>query len=356
MADSFPVPTPVPAPSPVDATLADRLRRMPKVELHVHLEGAMDADTVWAMAERNGVPLPAATPEAWRAFYAFRDFDHFIEVYTAAARTMCTPDDWTFMVERFCAAQAAQHVVYTEAFLSASFMLDALPAEVLLDALAAGAAAGERAYGVRVRFIPDIARHLPDTQAAVLDFAIRGHARGLFLGLGLGGPEAGHPPERFAATYAAAGRAGLRLVAHAGETAGAESVRGAVEALGAERIGHGVRCLEDPQVVALLRDRGIPLEVCPTSNYRLKVVADGAPHPIRQLVDAGLVCTVNSDDPPMFGTTLVDEYLRLAGQGFTWSELWRLNRAALTAAFLTPAERAAYEARYDVWARAEGLA
>ncbi len=343
-----------PPPAPVAADLARRLREMPKVELHVHLEGAMDADAVWAMAARNGTPMPAATLEAWRAFYAFRDFDHFIEVYTAAARAMRTPEDWVFMAEHFCARQAEQRVVYTEAFLSASLMLQTLPPEVLLDALEAGIAAGEARHGVRVRFIPDIARHVPETQRAVLDFVTLGHERGLFLGLGLGGPEVGFPPELFTGTYAEARRRGLRVVAHAGETVGAASVRGALESLGAERIGHGVRVLEDAAVVALARARGVPFEVCPTSNYRLKVVAEGEPHPLRRMVDAGLVCTVNSDDPPMFGTTLVDEYLLLARQGFTWDELWRLNRNALDAAFLPDAERQAYAARYDAWLAGAG--
>ncbi len=331
-----------------------RLRTMPKVELHVHLEGATDADTVWAMARRNGVSLPAATPGAWRDFYAFRDFDHFIEVYTAAAGAMRTAEDWAFMAERFAAGQGAQGVLYTEAFLSASFMLDALPADALIDALAAGAAAGEARHGARVRFIPDIARHLPHTQRAVLDFATRGRDRGLFLGLGLGGPEVGFPPELFRDTYAEARRRGLRVVAHAGETEGAASVRGAVEALGAERIGHGVRSLEDPAVIAMLRERRVPLEVCPTSNYRLKVVPEGAPHPLRALVDAGVVCTVNSDDPPMFGTTLVDEYRLLARQGFGWDELWALNLNAVDAAFLADADRAALRARFAAWRSAEG--
>ncbi len=342
------MPTVSPAP-PLPPELDRRLREMPKVELHVHLEGAMDADAVWAMAARNGTPLPAATLEAWRAFYAFRDFDHFLEVYTAAARAMRTPEDWAFMAERFCAGQAGQHVVYTEAFLSASFMLQTLPADVLLDALAEGVAAGEARHGVRVRFIPDVARHVPETQRAVLDFVSLGRERGLFLGLGLGGLEVGFPPELFRDTYDEARRRGLRVVAHAGETMGAASVRGAIEALGAERIGHGVRCLEDAAVVGLARARGVPFEVCPTSNYRLKVVPEGAPHPIRAMVDAGLVCTVNSDDPPMFGTTLVDEYRRLARQGFTWDELWQLNLNALGAAFLGDAERAGYRARFEAW-------
>ncbi len=317
----------------VDPALVAWVRAMPKVELHVHLEGAMDADAVWAMAARNGTRLPARSLEEWRAFYAFRDFDHFLRVYTAAAAAMRTPEDWAFMVERFCAGQAAQHVLHTEAFLSASFMLEQLPPDVLLDALAEGLAAGEARHGVRVRFIPDIARHVPATQRGVLDFVSLGHERGLFLGLGLGGPEKGYPPELFRDTYAEARARGLRTVAHAGETEGAASVRGAVDALGAERVGHGVRVLEDPGLVAELRDRGVPFEVCPTSNYRLGIVRGGEAHPIRRMVDEGLRCTVNSDDPPMFGTTLVGEYLRLAGQGFTKEELWALDRAALGAAF-----------------------
>jgi adenosine deaminase len=322
---------------------------MPKVELHVHLEGATDPDAAWAMAARNGVRLPARTLEEWRAFYAFRDFDHFIEVYTAAAGAIRTPEDWAFMAERFCAGQAAQNVRYTEAFLSASFLLARLPAGAVLDALAAGVAAGERRHGVRVRFIPDVARHTPDTRWAVLDFCSLGQERGLFLGLGLGGPERGFPPEPFADVYREARARGLRMVAHAGETAGAESVRGAVEVLGAERVGHGVRVLEDAGLVAELRDRGVPFEVCPTSNYRLKVVREGAPHPIRRMADAGLVCTVNSDDPPMFGTTLVGEYERLARQGFGWAELWAMNRNALGAAFLDDAERARLAAEFDAF-------
>jgi adenosine deaminase len=354
MPSHAPTPPSAPDPAPLDSRLDRRLRAMPKVELHVHLEGAMEPDAVWEMAERNGTPLPARTPEEWRGFYAFRDFAHFIEVYSAAARAMRRAEDWAFMAERFAAGQAAQGVVYTEAFLSASYMVEparaaVLPPEAILEALEAGTAAGERAHGVRVRFIPDIARHVPATQRAVLDFAARGRERGLFLGLGLGGPEAGFPPEPYRDTYAEARRRGLRLVAHAGETAGAASVRGAVEALGAERIGHGVRAAEDPAVVALLRARGVPLEVCPTSNYRLKVVPEGARHPIRALVDAGVTCTVNSDDPPMFGTTLVDEYRLLARQGFAWEELWAMNRNALEAAFLGDAERAGYRARYDAW-------
>jgi adenosine deaminase len=320
--------------------LDGRLAAMPKVELHVHLEGSADAETVWEIAARNRVRLPAASLEEWRQFYEFRDFNHFVEVYVAAAGALRTPEDWSFLAERFARNQSLLNVRYTEAFLSASLQVTKFPADEWFHALAEGAAAGEKRYGARVRFIPDISREIPDSRHGVLDFVLRAHPTGSVIGLGLGGPEVGFPPEGYADVYAEARRRRLRVVAHAGETAGPASVRGAVEALGAERIGHGVRCLEDAALVDELRGRRIPLEVSPTSNYCLGVVRRGEPHPLRRMVDAGLFCTVNSDDPPMFGTDLVAEYRLLAGQGFTWEELWRLNRNAVEASFLGEAEKA----------------
>lgn len=297
--------------------LVDRLGAMPKVEIHVHLEGATDAETIYQMAERNRAALPVASLAAWKTFFAFTDFNHFIDVYTAATSCMRSPADFALMAERFLAHQARQNVRYSEAFVSVSHHLDKLPDGKLLGALAAGAAAGEAKFGSRVRFIADIARHLPHTRHRVLAFALRGRERGVIIGLGLGGKEVGHPPEGFADTFAEARRQGLRVVAHAGETAGPASVRGAVEALSAKRIGHGIRCLEDAALVGELRARRTPLEVCPQSNYCLGVVRRGEPHPIRRIFDSGLCCTLNSDDPPMFGTDLTREYVTLAEQGFS---------------------------------------
>jgi adenosine deaminase len=319
-----------------------RIQAMPKAEVHVHLEGATDAETVWRMAARNGVALPAPNLDAWRDFYRFRDFDHFLEVYAAACRAMRTPEDWSLMAESFLAGQVRQNVRYSEAFLSVSHQAGKIPHGELLHALREGAATGQARHGVRVAFIADIARQLPESRWDVLEFALAGKDHGVVIGLGLGGREVGHSPEGFADVYAEAKRQGLRAVAHAGETAGADSVRGALDSLRAERIGHGVRCLEDPGLVERLRVERVPLEVCPTSNYRLGVVPPGQPHPIRRMVDAGLFCTLNSDDPPMFGTDLACEYRLLAGQGFTWEELWRLNLATLEAAFLPEAEKEPY--------------
>lgn len=318
----------------LDPVLDARLAGMPKVELHVHVEGAQLPETIWAMAERNGVTLPAATVEEWRRFYAFRDFPHFIEVYLAASRAMVTAQDFRDMIVSLHAYQAAQNIVYTEAFLSASLFVEEIPWPELLAQVRDALAEGRERHGVEIRLIPDIARNFPDTKRRVLDFTLAGQRAGVFIGLGLGGLEAGFPPELFTDEFAEARASGLHVVAHAGEGAGAESVRGALDALGAERIGHGIRCLEDPSLVAELRERQVPLEVCPISNYRTGVVAETEPHPILRMLDEGLYVTVNSDDPPMFATSLTGEYRWLAGQGVPLDTLLDCNRRAIDASFL----------------------
>ncbi|MCA9140393.1 MAG: adenosine deaminase, partial [Planctomycetales bacterium] len=279
--------------------------------------------------------------------YRFRDFEHFIEIYGIATSVMRKPEDWSFLVERFLYGQARQNIVYTEAFLSASYQVNNLPEDEWIDAIAEGAAIGERQHGVKVRFIPDISRHLPDTQEDVLQFATEAGKREYFIGLGLGGIEAGFPADLFVETFREAKRRGLRIVAHAGETTGAQTIRDAVHKLGAERIGHGIRCLENASLLDELRVLQVPMEVCPTSNYGLGVVATGKPHPLRQMVDAGLLCTVNSDDPPMFGTTLSDEYSLLAHQGFTLQQLQQLNLNAVEACFLPDEQKVALRSRIE---------
>jgi adenosine deaminase len=325
----------------VSPELEARLRAMPKVEIHVHLEGATDAETVYAMAQRNNVALPAPTLDAWKSFYEFRDFNHFVEVYLAAAACMKTAEDYQAMVESFVRRQAAQNIRYSEAYFSSSLHFGKMSNSEMIAALAAGARNAEVQHGSRVRFISDISRESPHLQGQVLDFTLqaRDEADGLFIGLGVGGPEVGHPPEDFTDTFADARRQGLRVVAHAGETEGAQSVKGALRALKAERIGHGVRSLEDANVVAELRERQTPVEVSPQSNYCLGVARRDQPHPIRQMIDAGLNCSVNSDDPPMFSTDLNNDYLTLAAQGFTFDELWQLNVNGLNAAFLSESEK-----------------
>ncbi|HEY9840339.1 MAG TPA: adenosine deaminase [Candidatus Obscuribacterales bacterium] len=320
-----------------DSELHHALLALPKAEIHVHLEGSLSPETVWELAQGNGTQLPADSLEQWRSFYSFTDFAHFIEVYGASVQCLRSPGDYARMLDSFLAGQAAQNIRYTEAFLSCSLALSRMKAGLLIETLSAAKAAAEARHGVKLKLIADIARQFPERQEQVLELALA--SEGLFIGIGLGGKEAGFPPELFTETYARARAAGLHVVAHAGEAAGADSVRAAVERLGAERIGHGVRCLEDPALVRELARRRLPLEVCPVSNYCLGIVAPDQPHPIRRMLDAGLFCTLNSDDPSMFGTSLLNEYLILAGQGFSLAELQQLSQNTWAATFLEPTER-----------------
>ncbi len=212
----------------------------------------------------------------------------------------------------------------------------------ILDAIESGIKNGSEKYGIKINFIPDITRNAPDTQNDVLNFVLEGKDRGLFIGLGLGGMENGYPPELFKDVYAEAKRNNLHVVAHVGEAVGSESIWGAINELRVERIGHGIRCLGDENLVKYLRDNQIPMEISPTSNYCLGIVKKGEAHPIRQMVNAGLLCTINTDDPAMFSTNLNNEYKLLASQGFTCNELLQLNRNAIRESFLNESDKSNY--------------
>lgn len=337
----------VPANARVSEQLSERLRTMPKFELHVHIEGAAEPDAYFEIAQKNHIKLPVKSQQEWRQFFEFRDFPHFIEVYLAAVGCLQTTADYGLLIDNFFKHQAEQNIVYTEAYLSATFIIERFADEAILDVIEAAISAGQKKHGCVVKLIPDIARMLPESQQRVLEFVLKGQQRGLFIGLGLGGPEQGYPPSLFTETYAQARRAGLRTVAHAGEADGPASIWGAIDDLQVERIGHGIRCIEDPALVAALRERQIPLEVCPVSNYCLGIVAPGSMHPIRAMLDAGLRCCINSDDPAMFSTSLVNEYVTLAALGFSWPELRQLNLNALEAAFLNDIEKQKYRSLWQ---------
>ncbi|MDQ3010226.1 MAG: adenosine deaminase [Acidobacteriota bacterium] len=314
------------------------IRRMPKVELHVHLEGSIQPETLLALARHNSVALPATTVEGLRQWYTFTDFAHFIEIYIAISACICTPEDIELIAREFLRGQAEQNIVYSEATFTPYTHFSRnrhIPFEEQLAALSRARTWASVELGVSVGWVLDISRNVRPVEhgLTVADWAISGMNDGV-VALGLGGPEIGHPPELFEAAFEKGLAAGLGSVPHAGETVGAESVRGALRSLRAQRIGHGVRCLEDAELVAELRERQIPLEVCPTSNVCLGVAPSIAEHPLPRLLNAGLYVTINSDDPPMFNTTLTDEYLKIAdafGFGATTFEQLVLNamRASL---------------------------
>ena len=325
-----------------DRSLHDFVREMPKVELHVHLEGSIQPATLLALAERNKVALPANDLAGLRQFYQFTDLEQFVRVYFTISGCLKTADDFSLIAYEFGVEMARQRIRYAEVTFTpyTNVAYTHLPFDEIMAGLNEGRARAQAELGVEFRWVLDIVRSDPDTRDQVASWAAGAVDRGV-VGFGLGGPERGYPPELFAEAYAVALEAGLHSVPHAGEVAGPASVWGAIRALKAERIGHGVHSVEDPELIEYLREHQIPLEVCPTSNLCLGGYRSYEEHPVRWLWDQGLYVTVNSDDPPMFNTDLVAEYQALADHlAFTADELERLSLKALRASFL-PAERKA---------------
>ena len=327
-------------------SLHDFVLEMPKVELHVHLEGGIRPSTLLALAERNGVVLPAQDLDGMREFYRFTDFDHFIQVYFTICACLKTVDDFSLIAYEFGADMARQNTRYAEVTFTpdTSVQNTGLPFDQILAGLNEGRVRAKADFGVEFRWVLDIVRDNPDSRFRVAEWAISARDHGV-VGFGLGGTEAGHPPEWFVDAYALAREAGLHSVPHAGEVAGPESVWSAIRLLKAERIGHGVRSVEDQALVDHLREKQIPLEICPTSNLCLGVYPSYEAHPLRRFWDEGLYVTVNSDDPPMFNTDLVREYQVLAQHlGFTADELAQISLNGLRASFLPDQDKAELEA------------
>ena len=312
---------------------------MPKVELHVHLEGAISPRTYYSLANKNQIELPCNNLADWEKYFQFKNFQHFIDVYGLAVSTIKKVEDFSLLIEKFFQYQENNNIIYSEVFLSASFIIQNFDNQEILEAIEFGIKQGEKKYSSRIKLIPDISRHLPKTQAKVLELTIEGYKKGLFVGLGLGGMEVNYPPKLFAETFLKAKKSGLRVVAHAGEAVGPESIWGAINELNAERIGHGIRSLDDDKLIRFLAESQIPIEVSPTSNYHLGIVKNAENHPIRKMVDNGLLCTINTDDPEMFSTTLSKEYKMLCLQGFSLEELYQLNKNAIDSSFLENNEK-----------------
>ncbi len=328
------------------------IRRMPKVELHVHLEGSIQPETLLELARRNQVTLPATTVEGLRQWYSFTNFAHFIEIYITISSCICSADDIELIAREFLRGQAAQNIQHSEVTFTpyTHFSLNRrIPFADQLAALSRARDWAAAELGISVNWVLDISRNVRPIEhgLTVADWVISGRDHGV-VALGLGGPENGHPPELFAAAFDRVLAAGMASVPHAGEVAGAESVWGALQTLKAQRIGHGVRCLEDAALVAELRKQQIPLEVCPTSNVCLGVAASIAEHPLPRLLAAGLYVTINSDDPPMFNTTLTDEYLKIT-EAFDFSRetIEHLVLNAVRASLLPELTRTEMEKRFQ---------
>jgi aminodeoxyfutalosine deaminase len=295
-------------------SLSDFIRGLPKAELHVHHVGSASPRIVSELAARHPGTVPSDLDEL-RAFYEFRDFAHFIEVYLSVVALIRTPEDIRYLTYEVAREMATeQQLRYAELtctpFTSVRPDDDALgmPIEAYSEAIEDARVAAERDFGLVLRWIYDIPGEFGLLGADhTLEYAVQHRTEGL-VGFGLGGPEIGVPRPQFQPHFDTARAAGLHSVPHSGETTGPEAVWDALRLLGAERIGHGTSAAQDPELLAHLAATGVPLEVCPSSNIATRAVATLDEHPIRAFRDAGVVITVNSDDPPMFGTTLNREY------------------------------------------------
>ncbi len=288
----------------------DLVRSLPKAELHVHLEGSVGAETLLALAEEHGVEPPAPDVPGIQNWYSFRDFPDFLERYFFVCRLLRRRQDFQRIANDYLLTAHGQGAVHVEFHVSASYHTQEVGLDwaVVLEGTIAGCEQAEKECGITSLLIPDLSPHLGAKSAlATLDHVLpQLHPR--VVALGMGGPSDTWWKEDFAPGFERARAAGLRAVCHAGEHGPAKEIRHAIESFGAERIQHGIAAVNDPEVLGLLRDRAIPCDVCPGSNVALKAVPDVESHPLRRMVDEGLIVTLGSDDPPLFHTDLLNEY------------------------------------------------
>ena len=324
--------------------LEEFIGHCPKAELHVHIEGTLEPEMAFALAERNGVRLPCASPEALRAAYDFQDLQSFLDLYYAGASALCTARDFYELAMAYFARAAADRVVRAEVFFDPQTHTGrGVPFGAVMEGLTTACRDAGRLYGLSAELIMCFLRHLSEQSAfETLDAALP--YRDQILGVGLDSSELGHPPEKFSRVFRQCGKLGLRRVAHAGEEGPPEYVRAALDVLGAERIDHGVRCLEDPALVARLHAGRIPLTVCPLSNVKLKVFGDLAQHNLPRLLELGLVVTVNSDDPAYFGGYVNDNFRALfsACPALNIDHAYELARHSLRASFADESSKRAW--------------
>ncbi len=334
------------SPHPLSGFIAG----LPKAEIHVHHVGSASARIVSELAARHPGTVPSDTDEL-REFYRFRDFAHFIEVYLAVVDLIKEPEDVRLLTYEVAREMAAQNIRYAEMTLTPyTSVLAGVPIEAYVEAVEDARTAAERDLGIRLRWVFDIPGEsgIPAAEATA-SYALL-HAPDSLIGFGLGGPEIGVDRPQFKPVFDQARAAGLHSVPHAGETTGPETIWHALGDLGAERIGHGTSAVQDEKLMAHLVEHQIPLEVCPTSNIATRAVDRLENHPIKQMYDAGVLVTVNSDDPPMFNTSLNREYeiaadlLALDAAGVAG-----LAKNAVQASFMSNADKAVLAAEIDAY-------
>ena len=329
------------------------LQAMPKAELHIHIEGSLEPELIFELAQRNGVSLPYASVEALRQAYAFTNLQSFLDIYYAGASVLLTEQDFYDMTMAYLRRAAADNVRHAEIFFDPqTHTARGVPFKTVVDGIWRACQEGPISAALIMCFL----RHLSEEEAiATLEEALP--FRDKIIGVGLDSSEVGHPPEKFARVFERARNLGLHLVAHAGEEGPPAYIESALDVLNVERIDHGVRCLEDPDLVARLVREQMALTVCPLSNIKLRVFDVMGESNLRRLLDEGLAATVNSDDPAYFGGYINDNYLAaFDALPLDMNHARRLAKNSFAAAFLEPERKRAYLAEVDAFFDAPGAA
>ncbi len=324
------------------------LRAMPKAELHMHIEGSLEPELIFAMGQRNGVALNYPSVEALRSAYVFNNLQEFLDIYHAGTTVLKTEQDFCDMANAYLARAQADNVVHAEIFFDTQTHTGhGLGTETVINGLHRACAEAPARFGITASLILCFLRHLSEEEAfECLEQALP--LRDKIVGIGLASSEVGHPPEKFARVFARARELGFRLVAHAGEEAPPAYIWSALDVLKVERIDHGVQAIHDAALMQRLAQDRIPLTVCPLSNLKLCVFPTLAQHNLRRMLDAGIVATVNSDDPAYFGGYIVDNFTQtFAALGMTSQHAYQLARNSFEASFIDASLRAQYVQRLD---------
>ncbi len=329
-------------------TAAELAAAIPKAELHIHIEGSLEPELIFALAERNGLALPYPSVDALRAAYAFTDLQSFLDIYYAGASVLLHEADFHDMAWAYFLRAKADNVVHSEIFFDPqTHTARGVPMATVVQGLASACERAQAELGVSAELILCFLRHLSEEDAfATLEAALpyRQH----FIGVGLDSSEVGHPPSKFSRVFARCRELDLHVVAHAGEEGPPGYIWEALNDLKTERIDHGVRSLEDPTLVAELARRRMPLTVCPLSNLKLCVVDDLKSHPMKRLLDAGLCATVNSDDPAYFGGYMNANFVQtVQALQLSRDDVVTLARNSIEASFVSEARRAEMTALLD---------
>ena len=323
--------------------IADFVARLPKAELHLHIEGTFEPELMFAIARRNSIAFPWQSVEEVRAAYAFSNLQDFLDIYYAGAGVLIEARDFRDLTLAYLTRAHAQNVRHAEIFFDPQTHTErGVPFDTVVDGIGRALDEARDRLGLTSRLIMCFLRHLDEAAAFETLEAAMAH-RGRIVAVGLDSSERGHPPGKFREVFRAAREAGFLAVAHAGEEGPPEYVRESLDVLGVVRIDHGNAALEDPELVADLVRRRVPLTVCPLSNLALRVVGDMREHPLRRMLELGLCATVNSDDPAYFGGYINENYVAAAqALDLTRGDLVRLARNSFEASFLDADAKAAH--------------